>query len=440
MAVKIIKKEDEELRQKKLRIQRAKKRRRKRLIRNMIFFVMILLLAYFGFKTLVASGIKKEITIQIGDPLPSASEFITSNWLFGYFKGDFRSINTQIAGKYSVILNVYGIDYKAALIIKDSAAPLLKLKDKKLAYGKKILADDFVESVSDDSQVQIDFKIPPDFEKLGSQEVQIIAKDLSGNETQATAQLEIFKDNVAPVFHGVSDKVVSLGDKVSYRSDVKVSDNVDEDLDFEVDSSNVNLSQIGEYTVVYSAVDSSGNKATKSARVIVRNSIDASTTDINDLNALADEVLARIIKDDMTYLQKLRAIYDYVHDEISYVGRTDRTGRIDAAYDAMKYKRGDCYNFYAVSMTLIDRIGGESIYIARTPKAETKHFWILVKYNDKWYHFDPSNSPTRKNFDCFMKSDPEVEEFTKRVWNIIAQYYEYDKENYPVVSQEPLEM
>lgn len=57
-------------------------------------------------------------------------------------------------------------------------------------------------------------------------------------------------------------------------------------------------------------------------------------------------------------------------------------------------------------MTLIDKIGGETLYIARTPKADTKHFWIL-KYDGQWYHFDPSNSPTSVILIGFMKSDPK---------------------------------
>ena len=59
--------------------------------------------------------------------------------------------------------------------------------------------------------------------------------------------------------------MVYIGEPVSFRKYVTVTDNVDKDVELEVDSSSVNLTKAGSYTVVYRVVDSSGNAAEKSA-------------------------------------------------------------------------------------------------------------------------------------------------------------------------------
>lgn len=423
----------------RIRIQKRKKARRVRLFLVVMVTLLFLFTSfYLLFKNIMSGSIDKNLVINVGEHVPSAKDYIKSDWIFGYFKEDIRSINTNVAGEYDLNLVTYGINYNVKLKVVDDKAPTADIKDIKIVKGKSVLAENFVSNINDDTSVDVSYVKKPDFSKIGIQDVEVKLVDMSGNETILKSKLEIYEDNNPPKFSGITDLTVNAGNKISYRSGVKAYDDEDGEIDYEVDSSNVDVSKVGDYDVTYTATDSAGNKANSTVKVFVLKADDTDLPTSDDVNELADKVLARIITDDMTYIQKLRAIYDYVFNEIAYVGRTDRINRIQGAYEGMKYKRGDCYNFYAVSMALINRIGGESMYVARTPNASTRHFWIIVKYEDKWYHFDPSNSPTRKNFDCFMKSDPEVEAFTKEVWNIIPQYYEYEKSDYPAVSQEPL--
>ena len=63
-----------------------------------------------------------------------------------------------------------------------------------------------------------------------------------------------------PVIHGISDKTYYTGSKVSYMTDVYATDFSGQEIDVEVDKSQVNTSQPGSYIVYYKAVDSVGGK------------------------------------------------------------------------------------------------------------------------------------------------------------------------------------
>ena len=63
-----------------------------------------------------------------------------------------------------------------------------------------------------------------------------------------------------PVIHGISDKTYYIGSKVSYMTDVYATDFSGQEIDVEVDKSQVNTSQPGSYIVYYKAVDSVGGK------------------------------------------------------------------------------------------------------------------------------------------------------------------------------------
>lgn len=76
-------------------------------------------------------------------------------------------------------------------------------------------------------------------------------------------------DTEPPVIEGEDQHVVYIGDTVSFRKCVTVTDNKDENVKLEVDSSSVNLNKEGSYTVIYKATDSSGNTAVKEVEFIV---------------------------------------------------------------------------------------------------------------------------------------------------------------------------
>ena len=60
-----------------------------------------------------------------------------------------------------------------------------------------------------------------------------------------------------------------MGNSISYKKNVTVTDNCSEGLIFTVDNSAVNLSVAGTYPITYIAKDAAGNETIASANVTV---------------------------------------------------------------------------------------------------------------------------------------------------------------------------
>ena len=77
------------------------------------------------------------------------------------------------------------------------------------------------------------------FQSLGTYEIVLIVTDAHGKESQYTVNFELIEDNEYPVISGVKDISAYIGDGISYRSGVTVSDNCDGPVTLDVDSSAV---------------------------------------------------------------------------------------------------------------------------------------------------------------------------------------------------------
>ena len=97
-------------------------------------------------------------------------------------------------------------------------------------------ASDFIESISDVSEYSVSFKSQPDFTKEGKQEVIIYISDEHKNSVELRANLTIIKDTNPPVIEGLEDKVVFVGDSISYRQGVVVTDDIDSEVELTINS------------------------------------------------------------------------------------------------------------------------------------------------------------------------------------------------------------
>lgn len=173
----------------------------------------------------------------------------------------------------------------------------------------------------------------------GTQEVVIVAKDEGGNTTEAVASLTLKDDTEAPVMKGVANRTVYIGDGISYKAGVTVTDNCDEDIELQVDSSGVDLNTEGNYHVTYSAKDRAGNETSQTITLTVRKH--AYTQE--EVDVLADKVLADIIMPEMSDYDKLVAIYDWVRTHVSYINYSEKGDWIRGAYEGLALHQGDCY-------------------------------------------------------------------------------------------------
>lgn len=161
-------------------------------------------------------------------------------------------------------------------LVSDTTAPTIKYKNSKnvnVDYGSKFdyskyvnISDNFDKKVS---SVKVDGNI--DTKKIGSNQIQIIAKDSSGNESKATLNVNV-KDLSAPkIVLTKSSVTIKKGNNFNPKSYLKSAiDNKDGDVTSKVKITNpVKTNKEGTYTVKYTISDAAGNKATKNLKVHV---------------------------------------------------------------------------------------------------------------------------------------------------------------------------
>ena len=296
------------------------------------------------------------------------------------------------------------------LFVVDTVAPDLAFPKKLLAYvdhPKSPAA--LLETAKDETALTLSYVIEPDWTLEGEQTVAIAGVDAAGNRTEIEGTVKIVRDTEKPTILGVVNRYVYIGETVSYFAQVSAADNADdpEDIVLTVDNSAVDIYARGSYPVTYRATDRAGNTAEKT---VYLHFIKASVTD-EQLQAKADEVLAKIVTDDMTTAQKAYAIYRDIY--YGYIFR-DYSNKRDWKYEAWRgltTRKGDCFTYCAVAKVLLEKLGARTMFVNRWG-----HYWLLVDLGSGWYHFDPINHGPRSKYEIFMLTMEEMQSMYPSYW------------------------
>lgn len=328
-------------------------------------------------------------------------------------------------GEYDVTIRANGLQFNSVVKVADTAPPVAMAVDRSLWLGKTAEPSYFITNAYDASEYSVRFKTDPDFTNPGTQVITVILEDIWGNAAEVTSSLVIMEDDLPPVINGVVNQTIFIGDTISYRNGVTAVDNVDGEVEYTIDSSAVNPRRVGTYNVTYSASDSSGNTATRTVTL----SVVELTYDM--VYALADEVLASIIRPDMDPVEKVRRIQRWVNSSITYAGYRDRE-TLRAAYAGLRSRHGNCFTYYAVSEVLLTRAGIDNMRITRVG-GRTNHFWNLVNVGTGWYHYDAT--PIMSTLNLYMFTSVDAVAYTRRITanTIYTNYYVYDRSLYPPI-------
>ncbi len=183
---------------------------------------------------------------------------------------DSTQVNVSELGTYTITYTIKDKEYTLNIDVVDTQAPTLSLKDVNIDYGDEVTVDDFIDIVADDTEVKKYFKEEYDFTQEGDQEIVVVAEDTSGNTTEATANLNVFKDTEAPTISGLKDITVYVNETVNYMSGISAIDNHDINPTVTVDSDSVDTSKTGTYNVTYTVTDKAGNTNTYTQKVTVK--------------------------------------------------------------------------------------------------------------------------------------------------------------------------
>ena len=333
------------------------------------------------------------LTLEAGSPLPQVSDFLPKAGDGAVFVGDLSGVDMDVPGQYTLHIADGLMRYTATLTVRDTTAPTATAQDVTLMYPQTVSPEALVTDIRDVSSVTVAFARQPDFSQPGEQTVTLVLTDAYGNTTRMDAAVTVLKDTTAPTISGVKDITVYAGGTVSYRSGVSVTDDYDEAVTLTVDSTKVDLSTVGVYTVIYSATDTAGNTATQEATVTVQEKPE-NYVDPEVIYARVDAILAQFITEDMTDREKVEAVYVWTHrgDHLIYGSAPDRTDYLQTAYEFLDRKKGDCYWFFAIQKLMLERLDIPTIDVKKVKNHEkdSNHYWLLVSIDggETYYHFD----------------------------------------------------
>ncbi|MBE5920317.1 MAG: DUF5011 domain-containing protein [Pseudobutyrivibrio ruminis] len=370
---------------------------KRKLLLILIPLIMVLGVASAGFIFYFSQSdlVYSEVYIEAGTDKCNVDDFLKHPADNVSFSKD-TSFDLMVPDDYKITIKwkmpVFGNQtYHSTLHVQDTTAPAVTLATDSIEMyttATPPTAADLVDSVIDVTNCSIDFKEPYNFTKEGKFDIVVLVADSSGNTTESVIPCTVVDDVTPPEIAGVEPLTVSQGDAISYKKNVTVTDDKDDNPKLEVDTSSVNPDKRGTYKVTYTATDAAGNVSEKTTTIkIVSAKISEATEET--VNAKADEILSEIITEGMTQKQQAKAVFDWVVKNITYSETAGIDDLLSAAYKGMFYRIGDCTVKQKTAEVMLNRLGIKNMEIEKI-RDTRGHYWLLIDIGEGWYHYDPN--------------------------------------------------
>lgn len=419
----------------------AKKKRRSQKAKlidsiKILSLVLILLVVYAIIDGVTVSH-KDTVRVEAGAALPAVQDFFPVTERAESKNAQLLidpGVDTLRLGTYDVYLQIKDKTYPCKLVVEDTVAPKATTKDITAYNIDAVKPEDFIESVTDVTAVSVAFAKAPDA-NAEEQTVKLTVTDEGGNTATVSAKITKAADPNPPVISGVPRILEAYeGGTIAYRNGVTVTDAEDPNVQLQIDTSGVNLAVPGTYKVIYTATDKAGNTATQEATVRVYEKT-AGYVEPETIYAMADKLLATFIKDSMTTLEKVEAVYKWVMWNNQYGGSTDKSDWLQGAYTQMTTRKGDCFGYFALNKLFLQRLGIPTIDVERVKvdPSENTHFWLLVSIDggENYYHMDNVWSQVL----CLV-TDERLDNFNTNP--AVRNAFNRDKSLYPATPSDPL--
>lgn len=236
---------------------------------RMAIFFLTLAAIILGAICLILNAQFKRVTHEAGDTLLASDIMRGESVSFGE---DYDPDCLSRPGVYFFTVTNEKREIKVRLKVVDTKAPEIKVKNVLFAIeGSLPTPEDFVDTAVEADSFTGEFMSDiPEIKAPGKYEMKVRYSDPSGNKTEIFEVLmTLIYDTEPPKLTLSEDKTVFVGETVDYYSMVSVTDNCVGEIELVIDSSEVNVSEAGEYYVYFTAKDQSSNQCER-ARAVVR--------------------------------------------------------------------------------------------------------------------------------------------------------------------------
>lgn len=135
------------------------------------------------------------------------------------------------------------------------------------------------------------------------------------------------------------------------------------------------------------------------------------------INMAVKKVMTKTIKKNMSDLEKVKALHDYLVLNIEYDYKNYQNNRVPddsyQIYGALIKRKAVCDGYSKSMQVLLKKAGIPSIFVTGTADGEG-HSWNLVKVNGKYYHIDATwddsvpNKPGVVNYNYFLLTNKQL--------------------------------
>ena len=254
-------------------------------------------------------------------------------------------------------------------------------------------------------------------------------KDRLENEDVSQEEIELLKQEVNDYLVAL-DPEVKLDDLISEETEKEENNTTSEK-----EESNENSSSVA------SGIEGILNSA----------KLNPIKTGYTSLDNQVSSVINSVTNSSMSTYEKVKALYDWVINNMSYqigfvigeeidslmntYGFYERDAiQVFLASNGSGTKRGSCDNYSAMFMILTRRIGLDSYVVSARNTNGTGHTTVNIKINGKWYNFDPQREDNSKKngkimYYAFGEDDSDSKPYTYVNRNSdVAAFHKFNKQ------------
>lgn len=373
------------------------------------------------------------VTLEAGAPLPDPV-VLTERIEAAYRDPD--HFDTAVPGIYKLKIDTDDGTYYLRLKLEDTVAPVGTVRPLLWGLGTNSpKPEEFFTEISDATEVTVELLSQNDYTAMTSYPIELQLTDAAGNTTRYETTVTLVKDTTPPTVT-VNELSGCIGYGIVYSKGVTATDDCCGELTVRWDSSKVDTDTAGQYPVYYTVTDASGNETRVESTIYIYEE----EITLEMLQVRIDLIIDSIIQPSMSKEERVRAVYRYVYDHISYSGTSDKSDWVREAYQVLQTGSGDCFSYFALAKAFFLQLGIENLDIQRTTGlTPDRHYWNMVNIGTseapRWYYFDAThlNSlDTGVTFEGSLLTEKQIAAYNK----VRAHFYTFDHEGYPQAATE----